>query len=69
MASSSRHSGARSGFDGAAADYDDDDEEDASAMGRVPVSMEDLEYYSEDTPSARGAPLTDLEETHEGQRW
>ena len=66
-ASSSRHSGARSGFEGGAADYDDD--EDASAMGRTPVSMEDLEYYSEDAPSGRGAPLTDLEETHEGQRW
>lgn len=67
-ASSSRHSGARSGFEGGAADYDDEDE-DASAMGRTPVSMEDLEYYSEDAPSGRGAPLTDLEETHEGQRW
>lgn len=67
-ASSSRHSGARSGFEGGAGDYDDD-EEDGSAMGRTPVSMEELEYYSEDAPSGRGAPLTNLEETHEGQRW
>lgn len=66
--SSSRHSGARSGFE-----EDDgveyDDEEDESAMGRTPVSMEDIEYYSEEQASSRGGPLTNLEETHEGQRW
>ena len=59
--SSSRHSGARSGFDnGGSAEYDDED-------------MGDSEYYSEEAPSGRGggrgAPLTDLDETHEGQRW
>ncbi|CAN0126080.1 unnamed protein product, partial [Hapterophycus canaliculatus] len=66
--SSSRHSGARSGFeeDG---DVEYDDEEDESAMGRTPVSMEDIEYYSEEQASSRGGPLTNLEETHEGQRW
>ncbi|CAM9395810.1 unnamed protein product [Scytosiphon promiscuus] len=67
--SSSRHSGARSGFeDDGGVEYDDDDE-DESAMGRTPVSMEDIEYYSEEQASSRGGPLTNLEETHEGQRW
>lgn len=70
--SSSRHSGARSGFEGGSRSYDDEDDE--SAVGRTPVSMEDIEYYSEDQnaggmTSGRGAPLTDLEETHGGQRW
>ncbi|CAB1118199.1 unnamed protein product [Ectocarpus sp. CCAP 1310/34] len=70
--SSSRHSGARSGFEGGSRSYDDEDDE--SAVGRTAVSMDDLEYYSEDhnaggMTSGRGAPLTDLEETHGGQRW
>ncbi|CAN0321256.1 unnamed protein product [Ectocarpus sp. 12 AP-2014] len=70
--SSSRHSGARSGFEGGSRSYDDEDDE--SAVGRTAVSMDDLEYYSEDQnaggmTSGRGAPLTDLEETHGGQRW
>lgn len=59
--SSSRHSGARSGFEGTGRDYDDDEED-------------STEYYSEDhtvsgMDSGRGAPLTDLDETHDGQRW
>lgn len=64
--SSSRHSGGRSGFEGDSRDLDEDDD---SVMHNIPVSMDDQEYYSEDNPSARGAPLTDVDERHNGQRW
>lgn len=67
VGSSSRHnSGGRSGFEGDSRDFD---EEEDSVMHNIPVSMEDLEYYSEDNPSSRAAPLTDVDERSGGQRW
>ena len=38
-------------------------------MRNVPVSMEDLEYYSEETPSTRDAPLTDVDRRQGDRRW
>lgn len=63
--SSSRHSGQRSGFEGDSS-RDFDEEED---MRNIPVSMDELEYYSEDNPSNRGAPLTDVDENRRQDRW
>lgn len=68
--SSSRHGGARSGFEGGSRDLDEDEED----YHNVPVSMEDLEYYSEDghsqlQSSRAGAPLTDVDENSSREQW